>query len=82
MAAMTNVEFRSLRSKRGFAAEKKALCEEYSIMEAKCWNLVILSQGNENSTYDGLFPDGVAKALENHRANMRLAEEKLRSICL
>ncbi|UJJ22237.1 hypothetical protein [Erwinia phage Virsaitis27] len=78
---MTNLEFRSLRAKRGKAAEKKILMEDYSILQAQSWNLVILACDNEQSTYNGLYPEGVGKARDAHMANVKLVEDKIRSIC-
>lgn len=78
---MTHREIMALRAKRGKAAEKKVLIKDYELMEAMSWNLVILSCGNENSTYSGAYPNGVGAALKAHRENIKALEDKIISIC-
>ena len=78
---MTHLEIYSLRAKRGKAAEKKILMKDYEMMESMLMNLVILSCGNENSTYNGQYPNGVGAALKTHRENIKTLEDKIKSIC-
>ena len=78
---MTNREMRALRAKPGKAAEKKILMKDYELMEAMLWNLIILSTSNENSTYNGLYPNGVGAALKAHRENIKNLEDKIKDIC-
>lgn len=78
---MNSLELRSLRAKRGKAKEKEVLIRDYSSMERDLWHLVILSTGNEHSTYNGLYPNGVGQALEVARKNIKIIEDKIKLIC-
>lgn len=73
---------RHLRSKRGKAEEKKILTKDWEMLQSMSWHLTILSIGNEESTYDGMYPQGVGKARDTNRENMKELEEKIKSICL
>lgn len=73
---------RHLRSKRGKAEEKKILTKDWEMLQSMSWHLTILSIGNEESTYDGTYPQGVGKARDANRDNMKELEEKIKSICL
>lgn len=78
---MNSLELSKLRAKRGKSAEKKILLKDYSFMESTMWHLVILATGNENSTYDGQYPNGVGKARDLHRENMKTLEDKIIALC-
>ena len=77
----SSLELSKLRAKRGKAAEKKILMKDYSFMESMMWHLVILATGNENSTYDGQYLQGVGKARDLHRENMKTLETKIVALC-
>ena len=77
----SSLELSKLRAKRGKAVEKGVLLKDYSLMESRLWHLVILATGNENSTYNGAYPDGVSKARDTHRENMKTLEAKIIALC-
>lgn len=74
-------DLNQLRAKRGHAAEKKVLMEEYRIMQGMSWHYTILSIDNAESTYGGSFPEGIGKRRVAHEANLKALEAKIRSIC-
>lgn len=76
-----SLELKALRAKRGKAAEKKVLMEDYRIMESMSWHYTILACGQPDSTYNGLYPGGVAKHRDAHEVNLKALEQKIRSIC-
>lgn len=78
---MSYLELSKLRAKRGKAAEKKVLMEDYRIMEGMSWHYCILAAGNEYSTYGGTYPEGIGKRRDAHEANLKALEQKIRSIC-
>lgn len=78
---MSYLELSKLRAKRGKAAEKKVLMEDYRIMEGMSWHYCILATGNKDSTYGGSIPEGIGKRRDAHEANLKALEKKIRSIC-
>jgi hypothetical protein len=68
------------KAKRGFAAEKKILDRDWEQLQAQSWSLTILAVDNEMSTYNGVYPDGVGKARDTNRDNMKLIEAKIKAI--
>lgn len=74
-------ELKSLRAKRGKAKEKKELLEEYASLETMGWHFVILASGNENSTYNGMYPEGIGNRRDTHAKVLKALEEKIRSVC-
>ena len=70
-----------LRARRGKAEEKKALVRDWEMLQSLSWHFTILSISNEESTYNGLYPQGVGKARDANRDNMKTLEEKIKSIC-
>lgn len=79
---MSYLELKSLRAKRGNSVEKAELLKEYKILESMNWHYTILATGNGNSTYDGLYPKGIAFARDEHRAKVKAVEEKIRNLCI
>lgn len=77
----SSYELSKLRAKRGKAIEKGVLLKDYAFMESMMWHLVILATGNENSTYNGTYPEGVGKARDSHRENMKTLEAKIVALC-
>lgn len=70
-----------LRARRGKAEEKKELVRDWEMLQSLSWHFAILSINNEESTYNGLYPQGVGKARDANRANMKTLEEQIKSIC-
>lgn len=78
---MSYLELSKLRAKRGKAAEKKVLMEDYRIMQGMSWHYCILSIDNAESTYGGSIPEGIGKRRAAHEANLKALEKKIRLIC-
>lgn len=68
------------KAKRGFSAEKKVLDRDWNQLQSQAWSLTILAVDNEWSTYNGVYPEGVGKARDVNRANMKLIEDKIKAI--
>lgn len=74
-------ELLKLRAIRGKATEKKALLDEYKTLETMGWHFTILATGNESSTYDGLYPETVSVARDNHFKAIKDLEAQIRELC-
>lgn len=73
-------ELSKLRALKGKAEEKKMLLKDYAQLESMSWSLVLLASGS-NSTYNGLYPEGIAKARDNHMVSLANVESMIRKVC-
>lgn len=68
-------ELAAVRAPRGKAELKKTLLKEIDELDRMSWHLVILATGNENSTYDGNYPETIAVARDKHLALLKEKKE-------
>lgn len=73
-------ELSKLQALKGKAEEKKMLLKDYAQLESMAWSLCILASGS-NSTYNGLYPEGIIKARDNHMLTMNNVEAMIRKVC-
>lgn len=71
----------NLRAKRGFASQKAALVKEYKMLVGMAWHYVILATGNAGSTYNGLYPQTIAKARDEHMSKIEAVKAQIKEIC-